>query len=207
MALLSDLHRQIRLHCKGVPATTMDYAVLLAVQEFCRKTWYVRETLTFTEVDGTAYYDLEATDSNMQVIGVIAVQRGDVPLYPTKQEEMPSNITGGVAEGFIFLPPATLQLVPTPDANDLSEVTVRVILAPLSTATAIPDELVRRYGQELAFGAVQHIASLPGEDWTNAQVASMAGTRFAEAIRSGKSDSVFGHKPWGNMVYPGIFNI
>lgn len=202
MATFSSLYRQIRLYCRSVPETTMDHAIRLAAREFCRKSWYVRETIIVTELAGTAYYDIESsTPTETEILGIVAVQRDERPLAPpTTQQDVQQK--EGQPKTWIFLPPSTLELAPYPAATEtnLLDVYVRVALTPKADCTVLPDDLFVQYEQHLAYGAIAYLAEMPGEEWSNDKVAMEAYKKFSEAMYQAKSNAVFGHKPWGNTI-------
>ncbi len=204
MAAFSTLYRQIRLGAKAVPETTMDYAIRLAAEEFCRKSWYLRETIEFDQEFDTQFYDLEtSTPAETKILGVVAVQKGENdPLRPTSQESISQY--NAQTDAYIFLPPSTLELiqfVPTGgDAEDLETVLVRVALTVTEECTVIPDTLVQQYRQHLAYGALSYICDMPGETWTNDKTAADSRTLFYEGVFHAKSNAIFSHKPNGNVI-------
>ncbi len=204
MAALSSMYKQIRLYCRSVPELTMDFAIRLAAEEFCRKSWYVRETIEVDEELGVQFYDMESsTPDETKILGVVAVQRGeDQPLYPTTQETVQQF--NSYVDGFIFLPPSTLEevefLPADGDVDDIETLYVRVALTVTEDCTVIPDALVQQYRQNLAFGAIHNLANMPGEAWSNDKLAAESATKFYEGVYHAKSNAIFGHKPWGNQI-------
>lgn len=208
MADFSILYPQIRLFCRSAPDITIDHAIREATREFCRKTWYVRETITITEVADEPYYTLVPTSDQTEVIGVVAAQRDDCALLPpTSQEEVRQK--DGTPKTWIYLPPSTLELQPYPaaDLTEYKDISVRIAISPILTSTELPDAPFHRYDKEIAYGAISYLASIPGENWTSDKVAAMAEARFHEGMRHAKSDAIFGHKPWGKNVRLVPFNV
>ena len=209
MAAFSSLYSLIRFHVKNAPDVTIDEAIRHATREFCRRSYWLRETIEVDTIAGEAYYDIEPADPvNQEIIGVIAVEdESYTPLRPATQQLV--RYTTGHPRYFIFLPPSTLELIPYPSATEtnLETYVVRVALQPTLVSVVVPDDIIREHDQTVAYGAINYLASMPSEGWSNDKVADMAFKMFRNGCADAKSDASFGKTPWDSTMQFGRFDI
>lgn len=209
MAAFSSLYSLIRFHVKNAPDVTIDEAIRHSVREFCRRSYWLRETIEVTSIAGQAFYDIEPADpDNHEIIGVVAVENESfTPLLPSTQQ-LVRQVTG-YPRYFIFLPPSTLELIPYPSATEanLETYVVRVAMQPTLTSTLVSDDILREHDHTVAFGAVHYLASMPSEGWSNDKVADKAFKLFRNGCADAKSDASFGKTPWDSTMQFGRFDI
>lgn len=87
-----------------------------------------------------------------------------------------------------------LLLVPMPSADTPAgtQLKPRVAVKPTVTATTIPDELVNRYGEAIADGALSRLLKLRNKPWSDPATAKDRNQDFQTAIDKARIDALHG---------------
>lgn len=202
MATIESLLPLCRRHAAGCPDFVLIEAVRYAAREFCRDSWFLRRTLSVSLNPGQGYYDLVIEGGAEEVIGVDAVTLQGAPLQPLDPKEVPQK--PGKPRGWMYLPPATLELAPypAPDATGLEPVLVSVIVQPIADADSLGDDLVRQFDHALADGAVARVCALDGAAWSSPDLSARHGLLFHTAKMNAKGKALRAHQPRGLAVRP-----
>lgn len=83
-----------------------------------------------------------------------------------------------------------LQLIYAPDAA--YSVSVKVALEPSETTALLDDDLARRYGDDIACGALEALLAMPKKPWTDASMASYYKSKFDSAVIDAREDAAQG---------------
>lgn len=185
MAALADFARYVRPEVPGCPEIQILDAILRAGINFCKDTKLLRETVEITTVAGTAAYDLTAElSTGVEPDEILSVSRGEYDdLEPSSEVEFQDN--GYEASGtprYFYLDGLNLVLGNKPDAVETLDVEVKCI--PSRDATTLPDELFRRYRDEIAAGAKSLLMMMDKQAWTNLQQAAIYKSMFDGAVDS-----------------------
>lgn len=186
MANLSDLRREVRLHASQCPDTTIDYALIRAMREFCRETWYYQASVYINQVTGTGTYIISPSDGS-EVISIEAVDlEVDSKLYPVTQTE--ASKSDGTVIGFQFEPPSYLIILPVPTTTVTNGIEARLVLMPPENTTTIPDSIYRNFKETIVAGALGFILSMQADSWSNPQLAAMKIQEFHIGMWRAKGD-------------------
>lgn len=186
MAALVDFARYVRPEVPMCPEIQILDAILHAGIEFCRRTKIAQDTVDLTTVVDSPSYDLTTLlATGFEPNEIIAVRRpGAENLEPTSQDDALEELElteSGTPHSF-YLMDRELYLVPTPDAIETLEVTLAI--KPSESATSLPDELYRRYREEIAAGAKSRLMLQAAQPWANAQAGALHKFTFEAAINS-----------------------
>lgn len=161
-------------------------AILHAGIEFCRRTKITQDTVDLaTEVDKPDYDLTTLLATGFEPSEIIAVRRpGAENLEATSQEDALEELElteNGTPHSY-YLKDRELYLVPTPDAFETLSVVLSV--RPSEAATTLPDELYRRFREEIAAGAKARLMLQAAQPWANAQAGALHKFTFEAAINA-----------------------
>ncbi len=145
----------------GCPKALIKTHVLLAANEFCRKSFVWQETITETIAS--------ATD---EVYAAPYISGADVVDVNVKVNDRAVNNYEFSAVSVVF-------------ESDLAagdEVEITLYLAPARYATSLPDLLYNDWLEGVAAGARAAIMRMPGKDWHNPQLYMIEQKTFAHQI-------------------------
>lgn len=169
----------------GVADPTMDSWIRQAAIDFCERTrlWRYEDELTITANEAEAM---------MSPIGsvVFEIERAyfnDRELEPVStawlDERMPQWRTGEYESDSRYVTqtePNTIQLVPAAAGN----VRLYLWLKPSQDAQDLPDFIVDKYREMIAWGALARILMIPNQSFSNPQMATYWQTRFDTKLDS-----------------------
>lgn len=206
MGALESLLPLCRRQAQGCPDFLLLDALRQAAREFCRDSWFARRTLEVSLLPGVSHYDLVATDADEEVIGVDAAEYRGRPLQPADPRQLPQR--RGRPACFLWLPPATLELLPYPsaDATGLEEpVLVTAVVQPTAQAQTLGDDLLQRWDQALVHGALAQVCAMEGAAWSSPQRVPRHDLLFYAAKINAKGNALRAHMPRGLRVQPRRF--
>lgn len=170
-------------YARGCPAPTAFHAIREATRTFCLRTKLWRGGDSFTIMPGQCasiavpygaeLCEMERVDFDGKQLEPQSVQWLD--------EHYPDWLTGltGSAPSFVTqLAPDTLAVVPAAEGR----VTTRLVLMPSIDAMEVPDFLVDKYGRAIGAGALADILLLPGQPFSNPQLAQVHVLNFEREI-------------------------
>lgn len=192
MASIDVLLPLVRRHVQKCPDFTIKFALNHVARQFCDDTYYLKRTIELPIVIGTGYYDL--TLSAYPEEEIIAVKNAEFqkkPLGFVASERVPVE-TGFPPRSLIFYPPATIELVPTPDESTTDTISIETVSKPILDSAVIPDELIRKYDRCLANGAISYLYTMPNEGWTNYPGAVAFDNMYKSDMLNAKSEQMFG---------------
>lgn len=186
MAALVDFARYVRPEVPMCPEIQILDAILHAGIEFCRRTKIAQDTVDLVTVVDQPAYDLTTLlATGFETSEIIAVRRsGAENLEPTSQEDALEELElteNGTPHAY-YLKDRELYLVPTPDAIETLSVVLSV--RPSEAATTLPDELYRRFREEIAAGAKARLMLQAAQPWANAQAGALHKFTFEAAINA-----------------------
>lgn len=200
-----DLIPEIIRECRGCPEPTLIYALKRAARTFCRETWLVRRSNTYSVTPQQRIVQLLANDSLEEVIAVQHAHITDpvnnftTPLQFVYPEHIKPDISPGVPSGISFVPYTAVEL--TPPADRPYNLTVQYVVQPSWIGEYIPDELGVKYRQAIGHGALEFIKRQSGNDWFDPQAAEMHRMAFNAEIASGRAEAqVFSQPGQWRMV-------
>jgi hypothetical protein len=170
MATIADLVDDVRpMIADNIPEITMQGAILWSAREFLRRSRWLRETIPGSVQQDVNTYPLTAVTTDTEVFNLQAAQVGaDEVLTPATQEEVMPGSRGW----YMFEAPATLILSWTPDADDDgSDLLVRALLNLTTTATSIPDAVLRQWNTAITYGALHRLCMMAKTSWFDAKAA------------------------------------
>lgn len=191
------------------PGLTVELARLelrQAAIQFCRRSKADRRTLDlFDTVVGEPFYDLDAPSSAVAIADVLSVTLDGErpPLSPLRADEIPAEAQSrqdkpewfSAAEGG-----TVLQLIYVPQA--VYAVAVTVAVEPVAGSTNLETWVARRYGNDIAFGALAELLATPKKPWTDPVMATYYKVRFDTAILDAAAEADQGFTPAPTRTRP-----
>lgn len=186
MAALVDFARYVRPEVPMCPEIQILDAILHAGIEFCRRTKIAQDTVDLATVVAQPAYDLSTLlATGFEPNEILAVKReGSEALEPSSQFDVLAeyDIADTGTPRDYYLKDRELVLVPVPEAVETLQVTLTV--RPSESATTLPDELYRRFREEIAAGAKSRLMLQAAQPWANAQAGALHKFTYDAAINA-----------------------
>jgi len=183
MATLANFAKYVRPEVPMCPEIQVLDAILRSGIEFCKRTKIMQQVVPLTTAANTPAYDLQALmTSGSEPDDVLAVSRDGHDFDPTSQYDVlrcELSAETGTPYSY-YLDGRNLHLVLTPDAIETLLVTIKA--RPAENATALPDELYRRYSAEISAGAKSFLMMQANQPWSNINQAGIYRIVFEQAI-------------------------
>lgn len=171
----------------GCPHPTLVLHLAMAGQRFCVETgaWAVMADEQLTS-DGVLEYDVEpATDAMVVRVRDVWLNASLLPAVPMTSA---FGRTGPVTGYTHYDDRSLLRLNGNPGAGQL--LSMRLVMAPKTSSTTLPDALALRYQTAIATGAKASLMAIPGQAWSNPQLAGYHAQAFERAISSARIEAV-----------------
>lgn len=160
MAALSALFRWILPYTPACPDPLVETHIVTAARDWCRETrcWRSTETIAVTGTET----DIAIAPAGAELFEIDLARFDDNELDPVPytgqlpEEGIPTQITQAS--------PGTVMLLPAGQAGTLK---VSVYLMPAIDADALPDDLINRFGEFIAHGALAGLLGVPGQPYSN----------------------------------------
>lgn len=186
-----DLIADIAQIARNAPNPTIIRAYNRAAREFCRQSRWLRSTLPGETTADTSLYSL-GTDPDLEVIGVRAVsiarQTGNTKpraLRVSASTGWPAGERSAEPQRYAYVPEGQLALNPTPDR--VYDLLVTLVIMPTLASNSIPAELLPRWDQTLQAGALSYLYEVPGQPWSNPEMAMIKSRVFQAGIGNAKA--------------------
>lgn len=180
MKPLSDFYSRITPWVVGCPEPTINQALVDAAVRFCEgaKVIHQRTDPVSTQANVSTY---EVDSPTQQRVGTVqdvfcngkplTPLVGDARPSPSDRTGTPTHYYGGRADS-VFM----VHLYPTPDAAYTLQVDASFV--PVRTATSLEDELLERWVEAVAVGALAQIFSIPNQPFSDPSQAAAASMAF-----------------------------
>jgi hypothetical protein len=196
----------------GCPLPTVDFALVQAAREFCRRTAVWKEWAASFVTDGlTQTYSFVLPTGSELVKVTRASVDGDDYMIKGRDALPPdwSSLSATVLttdtdldKTLVQISPTQYMLFPFPDAG--ITVQLEMALQPTLAATTVGDVIYDSYAEELSSGALKRLLSSPKADWFDADGAAVASGEFERAINSAanqdfrqRDKTARRTRPWG----------
>lgn len=192
---LDDFLPFLLVDVPGCPDPTAKQALVLAAMEFCRESQCWDEAQApFSLVAGQRDYDLESPSGGRCLL-VRNVWMGARELRPTTMQELqlviPKWSETSTNEPTYYnaaIDRQQISFYPTPDGTSATQVVIRAVYAPSSSATSLPDFLGDRYLEEIVSGAKARLMATPGQTYSKADAVAFHREKFDNGIAKAKSE-------------------
>lgn len=183
MSTLDSFLPEVRPWAPGVPDTTAFKALRGAAIEFCERTklWKYESTTTVLSTDPATSTITTPADSAVHDIEVALFEGSELTPKATRDLDaiMPGWRTGDIGTGqpayITQIAQNTLTLVPAPYVDGSLYLCLR--LKPSQTALTLPD-FMNDYAECIGWGALGRILTVPGQSYSNPELATYYTTRF-----------------------------
>lgn len=191
---LSAFHSLIVPRVLGVPVPLLDQALVRAAAEFTRETGLFQEVSAVPTSEGVGTYDVDVP-SGASLSRVVGVWHGDRQLAPAAVDDVvvrdAFDGTGPTGTPSVFFQATptepTITIYPRPAVEEVKPLTIRAQFEIAPGATSLPDFLYANYAYEIAAGAIAYLCMVPGQSFTNPQVAATERAWFDAALSRGKA--------------------
>lgn len=215
MRQLSVFHPFVLPYVPGCTLPLADQAILSACIEFAADTQIIQKQSVDAVTLDVQDYDVEVP-SQMALTSVLRVFFKNRRLAPVSLQNVDD---GDAVRGLEFanaeLPrqdpqlyfmrdanEAVISLYPVPAKTEANALTVRAAFEPTRNATSVEDVLFDSYAESIAHGAVARLLSMPGQPFTNPDMAMYCARQFSDAKGSAASQARSGQVAVSSRVRP-----
>jgi hypothetical protein len=183
MAALADFSKHVLIEVPMCPQPVVNEAVLRACIEFCERTALFDEKTVVETEAGDDMYAL-AFNSGLVAHRVLYVKRGDSPLSRSSRDlaDGAAGDLGATGAPTMYYLNASDMLVLAPVPDSVETLTVKAIVKPAQTATAVPDSLAAHWMLGIAAGAKAFLFSQKGTAWYDPEASLTKASQFSQAI-------------------------
>lgn len=184
---LSDLYGRIAIVAPGLNENSAIDELRYALLDFCMETHCSQDTIETSIAAGeTAILYDSPSPSHLFVCRVLSVDlpTGNLPIRTLDELREFGNWREAEGPPRICTPEAPGELSTYPTTQEaITPIYVRIALAPTQTTTKIDEDVLNRYGNAIADGAIARILGMPGQTWSNPNEA-MRRQRMFDIARS-----------------------
>jgi hypothetical protein len=186
--LLQTFRKEVQPYAPEAPELVVDNAVRNACIEFCNKThWVTYQHAPITLVTDQATYDYTLPDDN-EIARIITACVGSRQLSAFSESGLRDSgnwrtLTAAIPLGYLSDDLHEILLVPYPN-EDVGDDTLQITMAlrPTRTAAAVASDLYDIWGEAIAYGARARLHELPGQSYSDLNLAAMCHSKFKQGI-------------------------
>lgn len=182
MRQFSDLFPLIVPHVPGAPEPLIRAHCALAARQLCSnlRCWSEWLEPVQAQAPGTEY-DLEAPlGAHVILVEAVTVNGRDGHLAAWRTYKVDPALAGGD----LVVPVSHAVFRLGGNVPPGAEIRLRVVLEPTRDAVAVPDHVLDLYGEAIADGAIASLMLLPGQPFSNPQMAGVHAGAFVAAVDS-----------------------
>lgn len=163
---LDSLIGAILIQARGCSDMLAVDALRRSAIQLCEQTQAWRETITQQAKTQDVDLDIPA---HSRAAAIRRVFVGEDEILPMAPDNINPFAASSTPRGYFRVSENVLRLIPAPDAP--VTLTVEAVLAPTYTANTIPDDLADRCRMALIWGALAYLLAIPGQTWTQPELA------------------------------------
>jgi hypothetical protein len=177
----------VALHTPGAPDILIEHYVRQSAIQFCDRTKVVKEALEAEMVGADGLYDLPPNTVAVELVYV-----DGEPISPISEDQLrvdSGNWKTRTGKPTSYVSSLTqLRLYPLPGENVQVEVTVAT--RPGMSSSSIDDILYGEWFEAIVSGAIMSIAALPGQTYSNPDVAQYHRALFEHHVVSAQAKAL-----------------
>ena len=192
--LYSTLVPEILPEILGCPDTTIERAVRDASIELCENALiYTVDQDPVSVTKGLTEVDLDIP-TGTRLVQVLRAMLGQNQMDRMSREDLfasgrPWQTDAGRPVVITYSSETAIRLVPIADQALTEKLYIRFAVAPLRASTSIPDAIAERYYKEISYGAKASLLLIPGQAWSNPQLAMAHRSAFERGMREARLTS------------------
>ena len=208
MSSLDTFLGHVRPYAPGVPDPAAYKAIRLAAIEFCERTrlWKFEDD-----------YDVSVDDCNSGIFtpngsvlhDIEIVLFNGTELHPSTTRDLDrrekgwrtGDLGGGLPKWYTQIDQSTLRIVPAMEGH----LYVCFRLKPTQDATDLPEFISREYTEVIAWGALGRLLTIPGQSYSNPDLAQYYSAKFIDKIDRLNTKGVTGQQNAPKRTRPSFF--
>ena len=207
MANLSDLIPLVRERVHNCPDPVIEDALLWAVRDFSRFThvWTSNSTLTLTAGTNTASI-VQPAGTDIVAWRMLMIDEDGQPIVILDRPEWKRVRSDSLPRFAHISPINTLTFDATPESDTAIRYEIaRTLTAGATAATAVDDQIVKQWGNEVAAGAKYRLMTQPDRFWADANAAQIELMEYREGMMQAKSLKMYGQANTPKKVHQNRF--
>ena len=205
-----DQLANIALVARKCPSPTLRRAYVKAMRDWCAETRWLRIAIPGSTTVDQQQYDL-GSDTYTEIIAIVSMQvtiptavPQTLPVLPGNPGAWNPNLQTGIPTQYTYIPEGKFALWQIPD--DVYTLNVAVAIQPKDEVAQIPSEPLKKYSTGFEAGALMHLLRLPGQPWTNPEMASKVYEPiWNSAVSNGKAEVARNFNTGAQRVKPRAF--
>jgi hypothetical protein len=205
---------------RGCPTPTLQHAYMRAFREWCQQTQWLRTNIQGQLIQGTQglpigrQYSL-GSDPYVDIIGIYAMQGSSGSpsisppgiqywdLWPSNSATWDPNQQPSLPVAYQYIAEGQFAVNPLPQQD--YQVNVTVIITPKENAVQVPESPLIKYSNDIEAGALEYLLMLPGQPWTDKNLAQVKGREFRSGISNGKAEAQRAYNTGAQRTVPRVF--
>lgn len=179
--------------CQKTPTITLRRALVRALREWCQQSLWLRESVPGATTPNTRVYSL-GSDPYLDIVSIAAMQGSQSPTvgiryWPIRASDptlWDPNLPPGQPVRYAYVPEGQFAVDPLP--SQVYNLLVTVNVQPKEGATMVPAAPFVKYSNEIEAGALAYLFSIPGQKWSNPQLAELYARKFQAGIANAKAE-------------------
>lgn len=170
-----------------------EHAIRRAAITFCRESWVWKEVCDPLDVlVGESTYDLEPP-TGADVARVVTAYLDGAELTPSSIDS-PVFSSAGSGHPKLWAQVDTEQIIlaPHPDSTITAALVVTLALQPSQTSQSLPKWIATQHHDTIINGAIAFLLGMPGQTWTDYNLAAAKDSAFRAGISDARSSAVAG---------------
>jgi hypothetical protein len=212
-----ELFWQVRAELPGVPLPLLLLNYAESVREFTARSlaWQYNVDSLLDLAADTAWPTVTPgthIPTDTYTVQPVKVKWSDGSVIPFRTRDQLDEInstweadTSAEPDYWTITSPGVFRVVPLLLATQTAVIRLRLAIAPIAGAVAIPEELVNEFQGAWKNGTLARLLKIPGKDWTNLQLAASYKMLFDTDITEAKSRAAADYgRPHRTVVYGGL---
>jgi len=186
----SDFFPLVQPYVPGCPETVLESHLQEAAADFCERSevWTFDIEFGITVEGVSDYYVDVPLNAAIENIHGLFLEGALLPRITEAYDPQDAEATQGRPHSYTIHHDEQIRFFPTPDKR--YEYTGTGVLKPTLSATGVEDFIYATHGRAIAHGALSLLAAIPNKEWTDQDLASYYGAKFAKACDDAKGRDI-----------------
>lgn len=186
MKLWSSFYDYVMPELPGIDSALVDVYLRDKAIDFCEQTWCLVDNLdAFDTVADTYEYDLDSTETGMEVFAIKQAWVDDAPIDPITMDDLYGTAAdwrtySGKPRYYAQENFGTVLLFEPPDG--VYSVSIAAVLRPKVDATGVPDRVYSDYRRIISWGTLAALMAQPAKPWSNPERSDYYRREYEAAI-------------------------
>ncbi len=186
----------VQIHVPECPTPMITEAVRSTCIRFCGESRYLREELDpFNTVATDEEYEI-AAPADCAIAEILSLRVDGTQLKPTTVDALENEVVDwqdltGRPTRYFQRSRAVIVMNPVPDAAYVSRAVVAI--KPSQSSGGVDERVFEEWKDAIASGALAYLMAMPGQAWSNPELAGYHGGLFSSAVSRARNQADAGY--------------